>query len=221
MKQKKAYSQAGTETVKTMLKSGWMIAFITVFSLIAAFAAYSAMTAGLYSGMAARIAFAVLYAYAAAQLVLLHKKADVKALHRLTGFCLLLCVGTWILAGITLILTVIYALGIDSHIREQSTWIMGAAAFLLVCMGNHFRLVRKALLQAKDMLEGNIPQRDAFRPAAVSAFTVALLSAAVFIFYRPSPGSLSVVLILAAGIILRLSLGFLFLRGSRRLLSTK
>ncbi len=221
MKKKKAFSQAGTEIVKNMLKSGWMIAFITVFSLIAAFAAYSAMTAGLYSGMAARIAFAALYAYAAAQLVLLQKKADVKALRRLTGFCLLLCVGTWILAGITLILTVLCALGIDSHIREQSVWILVAATFLLMCMGNHFRLVRNALLQAKEMLEGNIPKRDAFRPAAISAFAVALLSAAVFIFYRPSPGSLFVVLILAAGIILRLSLGYIFLHGSRRVLSLK
>ena len=221
MKQKKAFSQAGTEIVKSMLKSGWMTALMAAFCFTAVFTAYSAVTAGLYSGMAARIAFAVLYAYAAAQLVLFRINTDAKLLRRLAGFCFLLCVGTWILSGITLILTVIYALGIDSHIREQSTWIMGAAAFLLVCMGNHFRLVRKALLQAKDMLEGNISQRDAFRPAAVSAFTVALLSAAVFIFYRPSPGSLSVVLILAAGIILRLSLGFLFLRGSRRLLSTK
>ena len=55
--------------LKSMLKSGWMTALMAAFCFTAVFTAYSAVTAGLYSGMAARIAFAVLYAYAAAQLV--------------------------------------------------------------------------------------------------------------------------------------------------------
>ncbi len=221
MKKKNSFWQAGPAIVKDLLKSRWMLMLVITFALLPAFTAVRAVTAGQGSALLIGLAVTGLFAFAAVQLILLYRQADGKALRRLAVWCRVLGIVLWVLAGLLILLTVLGVIGIvvsgENTDRIRSMGLMGLGTGFIVFLAVHTGLIRKALLQAGGLLEGQKPERDAFRPAAVSAFILLLLSLAAFM----AVGQYSALnlLILLTGILEHLSIGCLFREGSRRISS--
>jgi len=161
--------------------------------------------------------FIVVQVYILFQMILLYQKKKGKYLLHLALYCRIAGIILLILAVLAAILAVLsgYVNRVSNRNEHIEWWVLSGIATLFVVLAAEMMFIRRALLQANNLLTGKMIEKDAFLPAAIASFVIIALVLITNILNKSNQAPWLQWLLALNGVVHHAVLGLLFWRGSK------